>query len=142
MEKFSCFFSQRKYRLDKILSHILSKNIFLTSCLCRLQCLKWLPPVLSAKLLTGPSKCVEVRVFPRITLWLTCECCVLSSFSRVQLFATLWMVAHQAPLSMRFSRQEYQSGLPCLPSGDLPNPGIQPTCLMSAVLAGSFFTIS
>ena len=98
--------------------------------------------MLSAELLTGPSKCVEVRVFPRITLWLTCECCVLSSFSHVCLFATLWMVARQAPLSMRFSRQEYQGGLPCPPPGDLPNPGIQPTRLMSAVLAGSFFTIS
>ena len=38
----------------------------------------------------------------------------------------LWTVAHQAPLSMGFSRQEHCSGLPCLPSGDLPNPGIEP----------------
>ena len=43
--------------------------------------------------------------------------CVLSRFSRVQLFATLWTVAHQAPLSMEFSRQEYWSGLPCPPPG-------------------------
>ena len=41
-------------------------------------------------------------------------------------FATLWTVAHQASLSMRFSRQEYWSGLPCPPSGDLPDPGIKP----------------
>ena len=46
--------------------------------------------------------------------------------SHVQLFATLWTVARQAPLSMGFSRQEYWSGLPCLPPGDLPNPGIEP----------------
>ena len=39
---------------------------------------------------------------------------------------TPWTVAHQAPLSMEFSRQEYWSGLPCPPSGNLPNPGIKP----------------
>ena len=42
------------------------------------------------------------------------------------LFATLWTVVRQAPLSMGFSRQEYWSGLPCLPPGDLPDPGIKP----------------
>jgi len=40
--------------------------------------------------------------------------CMLSHFSPVQLFATLWTTAHHAPLPMRFSRQEYWSGLPCL----------------------------
>ena len=55
-----------------------------------------------------------------------CEC-VLSCFSRVWLFVTLWTVAHQAPLSMGFSRQEYWSGLPCPPPGDVPNPGIELT---------------
>ena len=48
---------------------------------------------------------------------------MLSRFSCVRLFATLWTVAHQAPLSMGFSRQEYFSGLPCPPPGNLPNPG-------------------
>ena len=55
--------------------------------------------------------------------------CVLSRFSRVWLFVTPWTVAHQAPLSMGFSRQEYWSGLPCPPPGDLPNPGIKPRSL-------------
>ena len=50
----------------------------------------------------------------------------------------LWIVARQVPLSMRFSRQE--SGLPGLPSGDLPNPGIKPASLASPALAGRFFT--
>ena len=50
---------------------------------------------------------------------------VLNHFSCVRLFATLWTVACQAPLS-RFSRQEYWNGLPWLPPGDLPNPGIEP----------------
>ena len=62
---------------------------------------------------------------------------VLSRFSRVQLFVMLWTVAHQAPLSMGFSRQEYWSGLPCSPPGDLPDPGIEPASLMSPALAGS-----
>jgi hypothetical protein len=49
------------------------------------------------------------------------------SLSCVQLCETLWTVAHQAPLSMGFSRQEYWSGLPFPPPGDLPNPGTEPT---------------
>ena len=43
---------------------------------------------------------------------------------------------------MGFSTQEYWSGLPCPPPGDLPNPGIKPTCLMSAALIRGFFTTS
>ena len=46
--------------------------------------------------------------------------------SRVRLFATPWTVAHQAFLSMGFSRQEYWSGLPFPSPGDLPDPGIEP----------------
>ena len=49
-------------------------------------------------------------------------------------------VAHQAPLSMGFARQEYRSGLPCPPPGDPPNPEIKPVCLTSPILAGGFFT--
>jgi len=52
---------------------------------------------------------------------------MLSHFSCVRLFVTLWTVAHQAPLSMGFSRQEYWSGLPFLSLGDLSDPGIEPT---------------
>ena len=69
-------------------------------------------------------------------------CAVLSHFSHVQLFATPWTVAHQAPPSMGFSRQEYWSGLPCPPSGDLPDPGIKPAFFTSPALAGGFFTTS
>ena len=46
--------------------------------------------------------------------------------SRVRLFVTPWTVAHQAPLSVGFSRQEYWSGLPFPSRGDLPNPRIEP----------------
>ena len=49
-----------------------------------------------------------------------------SLLSRVQFFATPWTAAHQAPLSMGFSRQEYWSGLPFSYSRDLPDPGIEP----------------
>ena len=66
-----------------------------------------------------------------------------TSLSCVRLFVTPWSVAHhQAPLSMGFSRQEYWSGLPCPPPGDLPDPGIEPMSLVSAALAGKFFTTS
>ena len=50
----------------------------------------------------------------------------VKSLSPVQLFATPWTVARQAPPSMGFSRQEYWSGLPFSSPGDLPHPGIQP----------------
>ena len=63
-------------------------------------------------------------------------CSVLSRFSRVRLFVILWTIAHQAAGSMGFSRQEYWSGLPCPPTGDLPDSGIKPTSLMSPALVG------
>ena len=54
----------------------------------------------------------------------------------------LWTIAHQAPLSMGFFRQEYWSGSPCPPPGDLLDPGFKPTSLISPALAGRFFTTS
>ena len=53
----------------------------------------------------------------------------------------VWTVAHQALLSMKFSRQEYWNGWPCPPPGDLPHSGVEPTLLVSPALAGRFFTI-
>ena len=71
---------------------------------------------------------------------LTIDCtCVLSCFSHFQLFATLWTVAHKAPLSMEFSRQEYWSGLPFPFPGDLPDPVIEPTSPATPASAGTFF---
>ena len=69
-------------------------------------------------------------------------CVHAQSLSHVQFFKTPWTVARQAPLSTGFSRQEYWSRLPCLPPGDLPDPGIEPTSLISPALAGGFFTTS
>ena len=71
--------------------------------------------------------CVCARAFARMRA---------QSFSCVWVFAVLWAVARQAPLSMGFSRQEYWSGLPFPPPQDLPDPGIEP---MSPALAGGFF---
>ena len=68
--------------------------------------------------------------FPIQALFLTrTNLCTLSPFSRVQLSATLWLVACQTPLFKGFSRQEYWSGLLCPPPGDLPHPGIELTSL-------------
>ena len=67
---------------------------------------------------------------------------MLTRFSHVQLFAALWTVAHQAPLSLGFSRQEYWGGWPCPPLRDLPDPGVEPASLRSPSLAGGFFTTS
>ena len=68
-------------------------------------------------------------------------CACVRALSCVQLFVNPWTVVRQAPLSMRFSRQEYLSGLPCSPPGDLPDPGIEPEFLASPALAGGFFTL-
>ena len=67
---------------------------------------------------------------------------MLSHFSHVQVFAMLWTVERQTLLSMGFPGQEYWSGLPCPPTRDFPNPGIEPVSLRSPALAGMFFTAS
>ena len=69
--------------------------------------------------------------------------CCAKSFQSCPTLQPYWPYgAHQAPLSMGFSRQEYWSGLSCPPPGDLPNPGIQPSSSKSPALAGRFFTTS
>ena len=78
---------------------------------------------------------------PFVAFVCVCVCaCALSHFSCVQLFATLWTVACQTPLSMGFSRQESWSGLPCPPPGNLPHPGIKLESFMTPALGGKFFT--
>ena len=69
-----------------------------------------------------------MRYCAMIMLWV----CV-QLLSCVQLFETLWTVTHQAPLSLGFSRQEYLSGLPCPPPGDLPDPWVELTSLVSCI---------
>ena len=89
-----------------------------------------------------PQPREEERLKEKLRQFVPCSLCVLSHFSCVRLFVTLWTIAHLAPLPMGFSRQEYWSGLPCLPPGDLPDPCIESASLMSPALAGGFFTTS
>ena len=85
--------------------------------------------------------CVYVCVLSHVQFfvipWTVCVCVCMLSY--VQLLVTPWTVAHQASLSMEFFREEYWSGLPCPPPGDLPDPGVKPTSLVSPALAGSGF---
>ena len=78
-------------------------------------------------------------------LFILCVCvCVCVCVFVTSVVYDFWgfygTIAHQAPLSMGFSRQEYWSGLPGPLPGDLPNPGTEPESLMSPALAGRFFT--
>ena len=74
-------------------------------------------------------------------LLLILACMHAKLFRHVQLCATLWAAACQAPLAMGFSRQ-YWNGLPCAPLEDLLNPEIEPVSLTFPALAGRFFTNS
>ena len=85
-----------------------------------------IPFIFSWELKVSPSDW-EMTVFKKLVV-------VLSRFSRVRLFATLWTVARQAPLSLGSPRQEYWSGLPCPPPGVLPHPGIEPVSTPSPAL--------
>ena len=68
--------------------------------------------------------------------------CHEASAQMCPVFMTPWTVAHQAPLFVEFSRQEYCSGLPFPSPVDLPNPEIEPVSLVPPALAGRFFTTS
>ena len=89
-----------------------------------------------------PTSCVNLSKL--LNLLVLCACvCVLSRFSCVWFFATLWTVACQALPSMGFSRKKYWSGLPCPSSGRLPDPRIKPVSLISLLhFTGEFFTTS
>ena len=77
-------------------------------------------------------------LLPRLLPTYLCVCA--KSLSHVQLHVTPWTVACQAPLSMGILQPRYWSGLPCPPPGDLPDPGIELTSLLSPALASGFFT--
>ena len=79
-------------------------------------------------------RCVIFIIFFSVSPCVSC--------SVIPLFATPWTIAHQGPLSMGFSRQEYWSGLPFPPPGNLPDLGIKLAFLTSPALAGGFFTTS
>ena len=98
------YYSQNLWELQKELLHLISLFWY--------YCAVW--TTLPWGQGNGISR-VPARSIPDYTY--VCRCLV---------FATLWAVAHQAPLSMGFSRQEHWSGLPCPPPDDLPDPGIEP----------------
>ena len=83
-----------------------------------------------------------LQLRPGTAKYIYVRACMLSHFSCVPLCATLWTAAHQALLSMVFFRQEYWSGSPSPPPGDLPDIGIEPAALRSPALVGKFFTTS
>ena len=79
-----------------------------------------------------------------LTHWLHCLKTYMGVHALLSCFSCVWFLwphglAHEAPLFMGFLRQEYWSGLPCPPPGDLPEPGIKLTFLTSSALAGRFF---
>ena len=84
-------------------------------------------PIINCRIVLVTFSKYMLTLFP--TLWSE-----VKSLSHVRLFATPWTVAHQAPPSMRFSRQEYWSRLPFPSPGDLPNPGIEPWSLCRQTL--------
>ena len=104
--------------------------------------LSWINPLFLLAFILSPSKAkTAYPYYTRILKILKISPCMHAKLlSRVHLFATPGTVACQVPLSMRFSRQEYWSGLSCPPPGDLPDPGIEPVSLMFYALAGRFFT--
>ena len=75
------------------------------------------------KRLPSPTDCLPSLL---VNVLIFYYCVYAKLLSHVRLFGTPWTIAHQSPLSMGFSRQEYWSGLPCLPPGDLPNSGTEP----------------
>ena len=84
--------------------------------------------------------CAHVRVRVRVCVCVCMYIACTQLISPVQFFVAPWTVAHQALCSWVFSRQEYRSGLPFPPPGDLPKPGIKPVSLESPTSAGKFFT--
>ena len=120
------------------------KGLLYQSILLKLCCLplevSFPSPSLSWALASSATPYLQIY-FPLLPSQIYFTLCV-QSFSHVWLFVTSWTVAHQAPLSMEFYRQEYWSGLPFLSPGDLPSPGIEPPSLASPALAGRFFTTS
>ena len=95
-----------------------------------LYLLVWAMTCLSKKL--SPLRVTGSRIRPGVRAKSLQSC----------LFATLWTIARQAPLSMRFSRQKYWRGLPSPPPGYLPDPGIEPVSLISPALVDRLFTTS
>ena len=106
--------------------------------------LPWIPPSPEFHVLAFPH-CLFGAVFQsymKCLLGYSPHELMLSHFRCAPVFAILWTVAHQAPLSMGFSRQEYWSGLPWPPPGDLPNLGMGNVSSVSPALQGVLYLLS
>ena len=95
----------------------------------------------NAVYLCNVSNLQSIFIFMRLCACIEMHACSPLVIQCVRLSVTPRAVARQAPLSMNFLRQEYWSGLPCPPAGNLPNPGIEPVSPASPALAGRFFTM-
>ena len=128
----TCFFKKKR----KILLLFFYWSIVALQC-CAGFCYtaKWASytyPYIPSVLISFPFRSPQSNEQDSLFYTVGSHCmCMLSPFSCVQLFATLWTTACQAPLSMGFSRQEYWNGLLCPPPGDLPDTRIEPISLMS-----------
>ena len=116
--------------------------VTLKTCLSAglLQRLLFSPVTVTMHLLAWGLHQPRKSLYMLLTEFAVCACMHTKLLNHVRLFVTLWAVAHQAPLSMGFSRQEYWSALPCPRLGNLPDPGIKPMSLTFPVWAGGFFT--
>ena len=113
------------------------KFIQVTTSLFKGQNVSMTPQILSCPVeFRSPLDCIQMMIWQ---LSLQILCAYIQLLSHVQLFAAPWTVAHLTALSMEFSIQEYQNGVPCLTPGDLPDPKIEPSSLASPELAGIFF---
>ena len=100
------------------------------------------PPLPPAPFLCFRSSYSQYNHVSKLLLCCSERQCGVGGFSCVWLFVTPWTVAHQIPLSMEFSRQEYRSGLSFPTPEYIPDPGIQPASLAPPALTGRFFTNS
>ena len=94
-------------------------------------------PILYQNLKSSTNLCLLINL---VTKQLYIKGCICAKSLRLCCFVTLWTITHQTPLSMGFSWQEYWSGLPCSPPGDLSDTGIESASAVSPALAGGFFT--
>ena len=96
-------------------------------------------PILYQNLKSSTNLCLLINL---VTKQLYIKGCICAKSLRLCCFATLWTITSQAPLSMGFSRQEYWTGLPCSPPGDLSDPGIEPQSPVAPALQGDSLPLS
>ena len=123
--------------------HCLSLEVLILESCCRAMVKKENNLLTNKKWTTINKISTVAKPYYSVSVVLNFGCCMhAKSLQSCLTLCNLWTIACQAPLSMGFSRQEYWSGLPCPPPGDLPDSGMKTASLMSPALAGGFFTTS